>query len=355
MKSSVTRYFIVPAVLLVLALSGCGSGGDGQSAALADPAATLDGKTLAAQTSVYNSTKLTIPKNGKLTYVTSFNGFFNGALGSLKIVQGKGLDIPTTPCSGTRKQIHVCQESRADALKLTPTSIEVLLNSQVVLAKGAIPRTQGSVTVAVAVNTTNNLQVNLTGPKGAYITVSLTSENTQPLQNPTAAFTFSPSSGTVPLSVLFDASISSSPNGSIVSYNWDFGDGSSDTTMNPFHTYYSTGTFAVTLTVTDSAGKTATSTVSVVANAPLPLNVSFTYTVDTSTGAIIVNADATGSSSPNGPIATYMWDFGDGSGPFLGSATTSYIYAAPGTYTVTLTETDTSGTSGMIAQNITVP
>ena len=78
---------------------------------------------------------------------------------------------------------------------------------------------------------------------------------------PIASFTRSPASGVVPVAVFFDASESSDSDGEIVSYAWEFGDGTSsrDATAEPTttHTFSSAGTYSVTLTVTDDRGKSA--------------------------------------------------------------------------------------------------
>ena len=59
--------------------------------------------------------------------------------------------------------------------------------------------------------------------------------------------------------VQFDGSGSTDPDGSIVSYSWDFGDNSpAGTGMNPVHTYSATGDYTVILTVTDDQGMTGT-------------------------------------------------------------------------------------------------
>jgi YVTN family beta-propeller protein len=55
--------------------------------------------------------------------------------------------------------------------------------------------------------------------------------------------------------------------------------------------------------------------------------------------------DASGSSDPDGTVASYHWDFGDGSSQTTTSATTTHTYATPNTYTVTLTVTDDAGCS----------
>ncbi|MEK6948386.1 MAG: PKD domain-containing protein [Nanoarchaeota archaeon] len=62
-------------------------------------------------------------------------------------------------------------------------------------------------------------------------------------------------------SALFDGSQSSDPDGNIVSYNWDFGDGNSASTVRAFHEYSAQGVYIVTLTVTDNRGGFATDTI----------------------------------------------------------------------------------------------
>ncbi len=84
---------------------------------------------------------------------------------------------------------------------------------------------------------------------------------------PSAAFTRSPSSGTSPLTVFFDASSSTYDSGVISQYEWDFGNGRTGFGRTTSHTYFSTGaqTYTVTLTVRGSDGKTGvvTNTVSI--------------------------------------------------------------------------------------------
>jgi PKD repeat protein len=58
--------------------------------------------------------------------------------------------------------------------------------------------------------------------------------------------------------VTFDGSGSYDPDGIIVAYDWDFGDGNTDTGVSPIHTYATAGVYLVTLTVTDDGGLTDT-------------------------------------------------------------------------------------------------
>jgi len=79
----------------------------------------------------------------------------------------------------------------------------------------------------------------------------------------TASFTMSPTSARVSVAITFNASASSSTNGSVITnYNWDFGDGSTSNSSTPFtsHTYSSQGLSVIVLTVSDAQGRTATMT-----------------------------------------------------------------------------------------------
>jgi hypothetical protein len=74
------------------------------------------------------------------------------------------------------------------------------------------------------------------------------------LTDPVATVDVDQLTGHAPMTVRFDASRSSDPDGSIVSYVWDFGDTNSDTGASVSHTYDSAGEYVVTLTITDDGG-----------------------------------------------------------------------------------------------------
>ncbi len=89
-------------------------------------------------------------------------------------------------------------------------------------------------------------------------------------RTPIATASASPLTGPVPLSVRFDASRSSDPDGDALTYDWNFGDGTAHgTAAIVTHTYTVSGVFDAVVTVTDSPGARATATVRISAgNAP---------------------------------------------------------------------------------------
>jgi PKD repeat protein len=122
---------------------------------------------------------------------------------------------------------------------------------------------------------------------------------------PTASFTASTSE----LSASFDASASSDPDGTVVSYAWDFGDSAAASGRTASHTYPAAGTYTVTLTVTDDAGApaTATRTVTVAASTVLASD-AFTRAVTGGFGT----ADKGGLWSVTGGTSNFSVDGGAG-------------------------------------------
>jgi PKD repeat protein len=169
---------------------------------------------------------------------------------------------------------------------------------------------------------------------------------------PTADFVFSPSTPGVNEEVVFDASTSTvaAPR-QIVSYEWQFGTGRSGTGKVVSKAYDTAGTFSVTLTVTDDAGNTATVSKSVTVGGT-PATASFAASPSPSTAGSTVTFDASGSVAGTGAtITSYAWTFGDS--PASESTTLpvkTHAYAAAGTYTVTLTITDSLGGTATFSQ-----
>ncbi len=156
-------------------------------------------------------------------------------------------------------------------------------------------------------------------------------------QPPVAKFTPS----CVKLACTFDATASFDPDGSIASYQWDFGDGSTGTGVTTSHDYTANGTYTVQLTVIDNLGA-STATVQNVVAADAPPTASFTW----SCAAQSCSMDASSSSDSDGTVVTYAWDFGDGT--TASGVTTNHTFAAAKIYNVTLTVTDDGGMQGSV-------
>ncbi|GGO74445.1 S8 family serine peptidase [Nonomuraea cavernae] len=168
---------------------------------------------------------------------------------------------------------------------------------------------------------------------------------------PTASFT----SSCTQLACSFNGSGSSDPDGTIASYAWNFGDGSTGTGATATHTYGTAGTYTVTLTVTDNAGATASTTRQVTAGTPAnqPPVANFTQTCQAILFWRYCNFNGSSSSDADGTIASYAWNFGDGS---TGTgATNQHFYSSAGAKTVTLTVTDNLGATGTITKTVAVP
>jgi len=86
---------------------------------------------------------------------------------------------------------------------------------------------------------------------------------------PVARVTLSPTSGPAPLTVAVSGAASTDADGTIDTYSWTFGDGTSATEVTAKHTYTAVGEFVITLTVTDDKGASATTQASAVATGPV--------------------------------------------------------------------------------------
>jgi PKD repeat protein len=188
---------------------------------------------------------------------------------------------------------------------------------------------------------------------GQYsITGTLAPTNTVP---PTAAITTTTISGTTPLTVGFNSDASSRGTNPIIGFSWNFGDGTTATTdPNPVHIYNSAGTFTAVLKITDSAGLTDTESVviTVTQSANLsPTAIAGADRTSINTGQT-VNFSSSGSTDPDGTIASYLWNFGDGTSS--NQANPSHIYNTTGSFTSTLTVTDNGGATHLSSIVITV-
>lgn len=167
-------------------------------------------------------------------------------------------------------------------------------------------------------------------------------------QAPEAVFEWS----AVGLTVSLDARGSTDPDGSVVSHEWDFGNGAEGTGMITSHSYDDAGSYEVVLTVTDDDGATDSVTHQIVVESPPPTNEAPTAAFDHEVSNLTVSVDAAESHDPDGTVASYLWDFGDGG--TASGVTASHTYTDAGEYTITLTVVDDGGASDQAAAQVTV-
>jgi len=166
-----------------------------------------------------------------------------------------------------------------------------------------------------------------------------------PSQPPKADFTWSPLNPTRSDAVHFYDKSS----GSITTWSWNFGDGTTSNEREPFHTYANIGTYDVTLTVSGPLG-TDTKTKKITVSNAVPI-ASFIYGPNNPfQGHTIQFTDQ--STDLDGSIVNWTWNFGDGNISYEKNPT--HVYTKNGTYTVILTVMDNDGATKSTQRIITV-
>jgi PKD repeat protein len=172
--------------------------------------------------------------------------------------------------------------------------------------------------------------------------------------NPTATFLFAPAAPSVGQQVSFNGSQSqATPGHSIVSYTWDFGDGSGGSGATTTHAYTAAGQYIVTLTTKDDVGRTSTPSAQTITVGNGGTNADFNFSPSSPLRGQNVTFDASVSSASNGRrIVTYAWNFDDGT---TGSGQqTTHAFNATGTFNVRLTTTDDLGQTSTVVKAVTV-
>jgi len=168
---------------------------------------------------------------------------------------------PTIPAGGTQQFTATGRYSDGSAKDLTASvtwsssTPAVATMSNQAGSQGEAKGISGGSTTVTATDPTTHLS----GSTGLTVTAGN--------QSPTARLSANPTSGAAPLSVHFDGSASSDPDGTIAAYAWDFGDGSHGSGAIADHTYTTVGTFTVTLTVTDNQGATGSASATITTTA----------------------------------------------------------------------------------------
>jgi len=189
--------------------------------------------------------------------------------------------------------------------------------------------------------------------QGFTVTAPGSTENVPPL----AQFSFVPSTPHVGEVVSFDASGSVDPDGQIVQYLWDFGDGTFGQGVSTSHTYLRPESYVVALTVVDDQGAEGVTTQPVVLQEGNPDNLppvaDFVFTPDSPGVGDAVRFDASDSFDLDGEIVQFLWNFGDGD---VGEGVSpTHVYVLSGSYLVGLTVVDNDGLIDAAEEEIFVP
>jgi PKD repeat protein len=190
-------------------------------------------------------------------------------------------------------------------------------------------------------------------PRTLVIALIGTSNSTAPTPN----FVVNPASPEIQQATVFDASTTTDEGGFCLNaclYEWDFGDGSTDTGLTVTHRYTSPGSYSVVLTVTDAAGTTASKTSALTVKAVTAPSVTLTVAPNPPVAGRAATLIATTTTAAGHGIVKYEWNFGDGVSATTTSPTVSHTYSSTGLYVASVTVTDDTGQQGSNSLSITV-
>lgn len=228
-----------------------------------------------------------------------------------------------------------------------------------------VSNSQYSSTGSIGVTVTDNGYPNLS--TSISIPVTVEGINNQPPVIPDPLFYRIQSQG-VPYQVALSVSGNAvpaggitDPDGTVVSAEWDFGDGTHEKTTDLSqaglqHNYMATGTYTATLTVKDDFGATSTRQLTVnVVDTDIP---TAKFTVSPSNGGggsvpITITFNASASSDADG-ITQYRWLWGSGTEQVTTSSSITHTFTAAGTYNVRLRTRDANQAEGVAVVPVVV-
>lgn len=151
-----------------------------------------------------------------------------------------------------------------------------------------------------------------------------------------AGFTADKKSGCSPLTVSFTNTSTGFSSNAV--YTWDFGNGNTSALTDPGTTYQDEQVYDVTLSVKDGSNISKITTTVTVWKKPV-----VNFSVDVTKGCVPLTINYTSNSTPgDGTIASYFWDYGDGSAG-IGNQQTQHTYTTPQSVTPSLTVTNNYG------------
>jgi PKD repeat protein len=169
---------------------------------------------------------------------------------------------------------------------------------------------------------------------------------------PIVRITSAPDKGAPNTVYTFDGVQSTDPDGAIVNYQWEFGDGKKGIGPIVSHRYGKAGSFNATLMVTDNDDASAIGTVSVKVRDGVAPTAKFSVFPQKGDVNTLYTFDASVSDDPDGSIKKYLWDFGNGQ--TATGVTATMQFKSGGTYFVILTVTDDNGLQNALQKSVDV-
>ena len=207
--------------------------------------------------------------------------------------------------------------------------------------------------------TVGNFPVTLTVTDARGAATQVTQQVTvAPPTPPTVAFTISPTPAPANTDVFFNASASRAvgPGRTLVSYNWNFGDGRTGSGVTTTHRYAGNGSYIVTLAVVDDAGATTQTTQTLlVGSAASQPTASLTATPSSGKPGQRVVFDASASTPGTGAtIVSYKFDYGNGNTETSSNPVQSQVYGSAGTFVASVEVTDSLGKTAVRTATVTI-
>jgi len=149
---------------------------------------------------------------------------------------------------------------------------------------------------------------------------------------------------------IYFTDLSTDPDGFIVHWDWDFGEGNTSDLQNPAHVFHALGTFNIRLTVTDNSGETNSMVKQITIENQKPIaDFSYTPTIPTTEDMVDFNDI---SIDFDGKITSWNWDFGDGNGSTIQNP--HHQYSRTGIYQVKLMVKDNDGSNSLKKRQIQI-
>jgi len=319
---------------------------DGQPSGIAAYAWSVDGGAFEAGTAAFSKSFASAGPHQVTVRVTDVDGATDTATAAITVVNHP-------PVAGIAVQAPPAVAGRATTLDATAShdTDGTIADYRWDLDGDGVYETDGGTTatraVTFATHGAHSVGVQVVDDDGATDVATLAVHVTDaPVAGTIAAVPSQPRPGTT---VGLTVSGATDPDGTIASYQWDFGDGIQTTTAIPStsHLFATRALRTVTVRVVDNDGASSTATYSLSVAGLAPIAALTAAPSPAATGAT-VQFDASGSHDPDSLISDYKWDL-DSNGSFeLDSGTTptaARSYPNPGLVTVRVKVTDEDGNS----------